>query len=80
MAVSLAILFGDDFDPNIDTTQWENITGVANTTFVGSDGNSLFFDNNVREAISIPLDLTVAEVVKFDLIISNGSNGGENAD
>ncbi len=72
---------GDDFDPNIDNTQWSNITGaIANSKFAGK-GNSLFFSNNAtRNANSIGADVSKGGSLSFDLIFGNGSNGGENAD
>ena len=72
---------GDDFDPNIDNTQWSSISGaIANSKFAGK-GNSLFFSNNAsRNANSIGADVSKGSSLSFDLIFGNGSNGGEDAD
>jgi len=78
------IAFEDDFDPDIDNSQWQEISnGTANTNFSGS-GNSLFFTGgtggNSRFATSQVLDLTDGGFITFDLIFGTSSNGGENAD
>ncbi|MEQ9670220.1 S8 family serine peptidase [Coleofasciculus sp. G2-EDA-02] len=76
----------DDFDPDIDNSQWSTITnGTANSNFVGSDGNSLWFNGgasggNSRLATTNFVDVSSGGTVFFDLIFGNGSNGGENAD
>ncbi|MGK7895708.1 MAG: cadherin domain-containing protein [Xenococcus sp. (in: cyanobacteria)] len=75
----------DDFDPDIDNSQWEEISnGLVNSNFGGS-GNSLFFSGgnaggNSRFAESQVLDLTAGGFVAFDLIFGTSNNGGENAD
>ena len=76
----------DDFDPNIDNTQWSNISnGTANTNFIGSDGNSLWFtggsfNDNSRFATTNLVDVANGGAVTFDLIFGDSFNGGENAD
>ncbi len=76
----------DDFDPDIDNSQWSTITnGTANSNFVGSDGNSLWFSGgsfgrNSRFATTNFVDVSNGGTVFFDIIFGNGSNGGENAD
>jgi len=81
----LPVIF-DDFDPDIDNSQWSNITnGTANSNFVGSDGNSLWFNGgspggNSRFAITNLVDVANGGTITFDLIFGNSSNGGENAD
>jgi subtilisin family serine protease len=81
----LPVLF-DDFDPDIDNSQWSNITnGTANSNFVGSDGNSLWFNGgspggSSRFAITNLVDVANGGTITFDLIFGNSSNGGENAD
>ena len=75
----------DDFDPNIDNSQWSSIeNGSVNSNFAGS-GNSLFFSGGnaggtTRFAVSQALDLTSGGFISFDLIFGTSSNGGENAD
>ncbi|MGK7946301.1 MAG: putative Ig domain-containing protein, partial [Microcystaceae cyanobacterium] len=74
---------GDDFDPNLDSTQWDQIdNGTVNQQFVGSDGNSLFFDGSgQRQATTTYLDLSGSDnILVFDFIYGDGRNGGENAD
>ncbi|MEQ8970434.1 MAG: S8 family serine peptidase [Coleofasciculus sp. C1-SOL-03] len=74
---------GDDFDPNIDNSQWSNISsGVAANNFGGS-GNSLFFsDGSTRSATTTGANLSQSSFnfLRFDLIFGDGFNGGENAD
>ena len=72
----------DNFDPDIDASVWESIVNAtANTNFVGSDGNSLYFDGGgARSASTFPLDTTGGGTIGFDLIIGDGTNGGEDAD
>ena len=77
--------FSDDFDPDVDNTQWQQISnGVVNGNFNNS-GNSLYFSggnsgDNSRFATSKALDLREGGAVAFDLIFGTSSNGGENAD
>ena len=77
--------FEDDFEPDIDNSQWQEISnGTVNSNFGGS-GNSLFFTGgssggNVRFATSQALDLTAGGFISFDLIFGNSTNGGEDAD
>ena len=79
------VTFEDDFAPDIDNSQWQEISnGIVNSNF-GGGGNSLFFSGgssggNVRFATSQALDLTAGGFITFDLIFGTSSNGGENAD
>ncbi len=79
------IMFADDFEPDINQDQWQEISnGVANNNF-GGDGNSLYFSGgssggNSRFATSNALDLTEGGSISFDIIFGNSANGGENAD
>jgi autotransporter-associated beta strand protein len=77
-------LISDDFDPNTDTSIWTSNVGVANTNFVASpplsSGNSLFFDGSiVRQATTIPVNVSVGGTVQFSLIFGSGTFP-ENAD
>lgn len=79
-------LLNDDFDPDIDNSQWSQISnGVANANFGGSS-NSLFFtrgnwgDPYSRFATSKAMDLSSGGTISFDLIFGTDSNGGEKAD
>ena len=80
-----SLSLADDFDPDIDNSQWEEISnGLVNSNFAGS-GNSLFFTSGTaggssRFAQSQTLDLAAGGFISFDLIFGTSSNGGENAD
>lgn len=80
-----SVEFSDDFDPDLDSSQWQQVSnGVANGNFNNS-GNSLYFSGgssggNTRFATSKALDLREGGSVVFDLIFGTSSNGGENAD
>ena len=73
---------GDDFDPDIDSLQWETIdNGSANNQFVGSTGDSLFFTGSgTRQAVTNFADFSSGNILRFDIIFGNSRNGGENAD
>ena len=73
--------FTDDFDPNIDDSQWSIVTGVVANNFVGGTGNELFMNGgSPRLAVTRELQVQSGDTVDFDLIIGTGSNGGDNAD
>ncbi len=69
----------DDFDPNIDLSQWNNVSlGTANTNFGGS-GNSLSFDGDGERSISTdPITAASGDALSFDFIYGDDFNGGEN--
>ena len=73
--------FADDFDPELDAALWSDIRGgTANDNF-GGTGNSLFMSGtDDRWATSILVEPHPGDLVSFDLIFGDGSNGGENAD
>lgn len=74
--------FADDFDPGIDSMNWTEIAnGTARGSFTGSSGNALFMSGGPdRRAVSRLLNSQPGDVLSFDLIFGNSSNGGENAD
>ena len=76
------LAYVDDFDPAIDSSFWQAISGgTASTSFNGSDGNALDFrGDGFRGAILKSFDLSAGGSISFDLIIGNTSNGGENVD
>ncbi len=81
--VSLAnSTFADDFDPGIDAANWTEISnGTARTGFVGGTGNALFMSGGPdRRAVSRILQAQPGDVLTFDLIFGNGSNGGDNCE
>jgi hypothetical protein len=81
--VSLAnSTFADDFDPGIDNMQWSVISnGTPNSNFVGSSGNALFMSGGPdRRAVSRILHAQPGDMLTFDLIFGDSTNGGENAD
>ncbi|NET57397.1 MAG: S8 family serine peptidase [Symploca sp. SIO2E6] len=79
------IFTGDDFDAEIDSSQWLEISnGSANSNFAGS-GNSLYFsggsaEDNSRYAVTNAIDFSNGGSISFDLIFGDSSNGGEDAD
>jgi len=81
----VGVSFADNFDPDIEQSQWQEISyGVANNNFAGGD-NSLYFSggrsgDNVRFATSNALDLSEGGSISFDLIFGDNSNGGENTE
>ena len=79
----------DNFDINIDNSQWFQINnGVANNNFgpqfnngASDNSNSLFFTGNgSRGAATNSTDVSYGGTITFDLIFGNSNNGGENAD
>ena len=73
--------FADDFDPAVDDALWsEIINGTANTNF-GGDGNSLFMSGeDDRWATSVGQHPDSGDVLTFDLIFGDGTNGGDDAE
>ncbi len=75
----------DNFDPNIDDSQWSTIGNSNVNSNFGGSGNSLFFTGGNYGDDSCFLTTTGVNVanggeISFDLIFGNSSNGGENAD
>ncbi|MEM8680810.1 MAG: Calx-beta domain-containing protein, partial [Planctomycetota bacterium] len=72
-------LVSDDFDPDIDLTQWGSVElGETNSNF-GGTGNSLFFTGSGQRAITTnPLNAVSGDVLSFDFIYGDDNNGGEN--
>jgi hypothetical protein len=49
----------DDFDPDIDNSQWASIQGAIASTNCGAvSGNALYFRNSPRLADTVDLDVT----------------------
>ncbi len=81
--------FADDFDPELDNTQWASIeNGGVNadqSIFPGGNGQELLMQGNGdRIATSVPLRPGPGASLSFDLIIGNGvgtaGNGADNAE
>jgi|GEM_PF-6275604 len=81
----------DDFDPNIDSLQWSNVSNasantnfnqLANIAYGGAiNSNSLFFTGaGDRSAATNLVDTSNGGNITFELIIGNDFNGGENAE
>lgn len=72
----------DDFDPDIDFSNWSEIAnGTARTNFTGSAGKALFMSGGSdRRIVTRILHAAPGDVLSFRLIFGNGTNGGENAD
>ena len=72
-------LLQDDFDPDIDASQWDLVSfGTVNDNF-GGTGNSLFFaGEGTRSIATIPIDAESGDMLTFDLIYGDDDNGGEN--
>jgi hypothetical protein len=79
----------DNFDANIDNSQWFQIdNGIANANFgplfnngASVNSNSLFFTGNGnRSAATNTTDVSHGGTITFDLIFGNNTNGGENVD
>ena len=71
--------FADDFDPTIDSRQWDQIQmGVLNSNF-GGTGQSLFFTGSAgeRAATSRRVATQAGDTLSFDLIYGNNTNGGD---
>lgn len=71
----------DDFDPDIDNSQWDEIIGAtAQSTFPGTDGNALFFGlgTETRAATTIPAAPSPGSAVEFDLIFADSDGNGLN--
>ncbi len=64
----------DDFDPDIDTTQWSANTGIASTSCGADSGNGLYFTNiGIRAATTKALNTSGGGVISFYLKIANGT-------
>ena len=72
--------FSDDFQDGIDQLQWGRVEGAIVSNIHAGGTNALFFNGAGRTATARILDANPGDSVSFDLIFSNGSNGGENAD
>lgn len=72
----------DDFDPGIDSANWLEISnGTVNSNFTGSDGNALFMSGgNDRRVVTRLLHANPGDLLTFDIIFGDSTNGGENAD
>ena len=70
----------DDFDPDIDTNQWDLIQGGASNANFGGSGNSLFFSGSFDPRVAETISSTMApgDMLSFDFIYGNDNNGGEN--
>lgn len=75
----------DDFDPDINQSQWSDIgSSEVNQKFGGND-NSLFFTggssrDNSRSLTTTGVNVANGGEISFELIFGDSSNGGENAD
>jgi len=75
----------DDFDPDINQSQWIDVGNSEVNHNFGGSGNSLFFTNGFLGDDSRSLTTTGVNVksggeISFELIFGDSSNGGENAD
>ncbi|MEM7593368.1 MAG: hypothetical protein AAF383_17940 [Cyanobacteria bacterium P01_A01_bin.83] len=78
-------LISDNFDPNIDNSQWNSIGDSEINSNFGGSGNSLFFtggsyNDNSRSLTTKAIDVANGGDISFELIFGTSSNGGENAD
>ena len=65
----------DDFDPDIDNSQWASIQGAIASTNCGAvSGNALYFRNSPRLADTVDLDVTNGGLIRFYLKISQENN------
>ncbi|MEM7313008.1 MAG: Calx-beta domain-containing protein, partial [Planctomycetota bacterium] len=70
----------DDFDPSLDSSQWQTITGRVANLFTGGSGNEMHMDGgHPRQAVTRSVDVASDDMIRFDLIFGNNQNGGENA-
>ena len=75
----------ENFDPDIDYSQWSDIgNSEVNDNFTGS-GNSLFFTggdykDNSRSLTTTGVNVANGGEIFFELIFGDSANGGENAD
>jgi PKD repeat protein/uncharacterized membrane protein len=77
------ITISDDFDPGIDNSFWQSVTGgvAANSCGYYSAPNSLYFNgSSTRDAITKPVNASAGGNIKFYLEISSGSSPCEMAD
>jgi Zn-dependent metalloprotease/plastocyanin len=73
----------DDFDPGVDNSVWQAITGGVATNSCGSFSapNALYFDgSNNRQATTNPINTVSGGTINFYLEISNGTAPCERAD
>lgn len=80
--------FFDDFEPNIDLTQWSSFGGVVGTTILATNyggsvsaPNSLWFGaETIRFIVSRPLNCLLGGTINFHLRLANGSSPWETVD
>lgn len=75
--------FGDNFDPDIDSAQWDSIENgsVDDSVFEVPSGNALLMTGSgSRIATTVATVPAAGSVLSFDLIIGDNSNGGDNAE
>lgn len=71
----------DDFDPNIDATQWNDTTGMSAATFcAATSGNALHSSGGTDDvAETIDVDVSNGGDITFDLFIAPTNSGSCNA-
>ena len=72
----------DDFDPNVNMSQWSSISlGTASTSCGSVSGNALYFSGTgAREAVTNNINVTARGSISFSLKIGTGIVPCENAD
>jgi len=80
--ITEAIIWDDNFDPNIAWGSWEDITnGSANSVCGAVSNQALYFNGNItREAITTPLNVLSGGHIDFYLKIADGTSPCEDAD
>ncbi|HEX5797524.1 MAG TPA: hypothetical protein VFX86_03990 [Candidatus Saccharimonadales bacterium] len=73
---AFTVVLTDDFDANIDSTQW-TATGstVADTSCDSDSGNSLRFEGSTRQAETIDVDVSSGGTVSFYIYSPNNGTG-----
>lgn len=71
----------DDFDPDIDATQWAAIeNAMASDRFPGSQGNALFFSGaTTRSATTVQASPLPGATIDFEIVFADTNDGGLNA-
>lgn len=79
---ALEVVWQEDFDPNIDQALWQNVSGGSASAACGSSsGNGYYFNQaGARSVVTNPLDLSDGGTLNFDIKISNGSDGCDDAE
>jgi|GEM_PF-4968580 len=79
------LLLTEDFEPDLDDSQWSSFGSDDVNNNFGGDGQSLFFtggesNDSSRQITTVGLNVASGGNIYFDLIFGDDSNGGQKVD